>query len=79
MYQIPTLAFSGPTMSKSKANSHSTVERQGSIDKRTEYHPETRAFWGHIWVCEACGGRDTRGTSHIEHAADCPNAMEADR
>jgi hypothetical protein len=60
-------------MEAKKASSSSTVERKGTIDKQAEYHPETRAFWGHIWVCEGCGNRDTRGPDHIDHASGCPN------
>ena len=61
-------------METKKANTKSTVEGKESIDKRAEWHPETREFWGHIWVCENCGDRDTRGPDHIDHTNNCPNA-----
>lgn len=56
----------------SKAKSNSTADAQGSIDKRAEWNDETREFYGHIWVCEICGERDTRGEEYIDHAAGCP-------
>lgn len=59
-----------------KATSTETEYSKGTIEtwisERAEYHPETREYLGPIWVCEGCGGRDTRDETQIEHREGCP-------
>jgi hypothetical protein len=73
--QHPTLAFSGPIMSKSKANSDNVIRREGRIEIRREKDKngdDTGHAYRHCTACnrELMTGRDQEQTPW--HEDDCP-------